>query len=51
VLTDVLAYLRERASQPGTSAVGLETLTALEQRLVAELAAAGGMGREPPAPG
>jgi sulfate permease, SulP family len=42
VLADVLAYIRERASQPGTSAAGLETLTAVEQRLAAELAAAGG---------
>ena len=39
VLTDLLAYIRERATQPGTSAEGVETLHALEQRLAAELAA------------
>jgi MFS superfamily sulfate permease-like transporter len=42
VLTDLLAYIRERAAQPGTSAAGVETLNALERRLAAELAAAGG---------
>ncbi len=42
VLTDLLAYIHERASQPGTSAAGVETLSALERRLEAELAAAGG---------
>jgi sulfate permease, SulP family len=42
VLTDLLAYIRERAGQPGTSAAGVETLEALEQRLAAELAAADG---------
>ena len=42
VLTDLLAYIRERAAQPGTSAAGVETLNALEQRLAAELAAVGG---------
>jgi high affinity sulfate transporter 1 len=42
VLTDLLAYIRDRAAQPGTSAAGVETLAALEQRLAAELAAAGG---------
>ena len=44
VLTDLLAYIRERATQPGTSAAGVETLAALEQRLAAELAASGGAG-------
>ena len=43
VLTDLLAYIRERATQPGTSAAGVETLVALEQRLAAELAAANGV--------
>jgi len=42
VLTDLLAYIRERAAQPGTSVAGVETLAALEQRLAAELDAAGG---------
>ena len=42
VLTDLLAYIRERAAQPGTSAAGVDTLEALEQRLAAELAVAGG---------
>ncbi len=38
VLTDLLAYIRERAVQPGTSVEGIETLHALEQRLAAEMA-------------
>jgi high affinity sulfate transporter 1 len=42
VLADLLAFIRERATQPGTSAAGVETLTALEERLAAELAAVGG---------
>jgi len=50
VLDDLLAYIRERATQPGTSAAGLETLTALEQRLAAELAAAGGARTQAPSP-
>jgi MFS superfamily sulfate permease-like transporter len=41
VLTDLLAYIRARATQPGTSAAGVDTLEALEQRLAAELAAVG----------
>jgi hypothetical protein len=41
VLTDLLAYIRERAAQPGTSAAGVDTLEALEQRLATELAAVG----------
>jgi SulP family sulfate permease len=41
VLADLLAWLRERAAQPGTSASGLEVLTALEGRLVLELEASG----------
>jgi predicted hotdog family 3-hydroxylacyl-ACP dehydratase len=48
VLTDLLAYIRDRATQPGTSAAGVETLGALEQRLAAELAAAGGARRGTP---
>ncbi len=39
VLTDLLAYIRGRAAQPGTSIEGVETLNSLEQRLAAELAA------------
>ena len=50
VLADLLAYIRERATQPGTSDAGLETLTALEQRLAAELAAAGGARTQAPSP-
>ncbi len=50
VLDDLLAYIRERATQPGTSVAGLETLTALEQRLAAELAAAGGARTQAPSP-
>jgi len=42
VLADILSIIRERAARPGTSDVELEILTALEQRLAAELAAAGG---------
>ena len=38
VLTDLLAYIRERAAQPGTSVEGVDTLRALEQRLAAEMA-------------
>jgi hypothetical protein len=37
-----MAYIRERASQPGTSATGLETLKVLDERLSLEIAAAGG---------
>ena len=42
VLTDLLAFLRERATRPDVSAEGVELLTALEERLSLELAAAGG---------
>jgi SulP family sulfate permease len=49
VLTDLLAYIRERATQPGTSVEGVDTLRALEQRLAAEMAAVGGAsGPSPP---
>jgi MFS superfamily sulfate permease-like transporter len=41
VLTDLLAYIRARATQPGTSAAGVDTLETLEQRLAAELADVG----------
>jgi len=44
VLTDVLAFVRERAGRPGTSAEGREILEDLEARLSLELAAAGGPG-------
>ena len=44
VLTDLLAFIRERSKTPGTSAAGVETLVALERRLSAELAAVGGEG-------
>jgi high affinity sulfate transporter 1 len=39
VLEDLLAYLRERRTQPGTSAEGIELLASLEGRLARELAA------------
>ncbi len=42
VLTDLIAFIRERALRPGTSAAGVETLTVLEERLALELAAATG---------
>jgi len=42
VLTDLLAYLRERRAQPGTSAEGIELLAVLEERLARELAAGAG---------
>ena len=42
VLTDLLAFIHERAQRPGTSTAGVETLNALEQRLAAELATVGG---------
>ncbi len=51
VLEDLLAYIRERATRPGTSAAGLDTLAALEQRLALELAATRGAGGEATAPG
>jgi anti-anti-sigma regulatory factor len=51
VLTDLLAYIRERARQPGTSVEGVETLTTLELRLAAELAAVGGASGPTAAPG
>jgi hypothetical protein len=38
VLTDLLAYLRERRRQPGTSPEGVEMLEALARRLEMELA-------------
>ena len=44
VLGDLIDYIRKRATQPGTSAEGVETLKALEARLAAELAAVGGSG-------
>ncbi len=50
VLADLLAYIRERAKEPGTSVGGLETLVALERRLAAELAAAGPTSAPAPAP-
>jgi len=45
VLGDLLDYIRERVTQPGTSVEGVETLKALEERLAAELAATGGIPR------
>jgi MFS superfamily sulfate permease-like transporter len=50
VLTDLLAFIRERAEQPEASAEGVEVLTALEQRLSLELAAADGADAQPAAP-
>jgi len=44
VLTDLLAFIRERAKAPGTSTAGVETLNALERRLAAELVAVAGGG-------
>jgi len=41
-LTDLLAFIRERKARPGESAEGVELLTALEERLSLELAAATG---------
>ena len=38
-LTDLIALMRERAAQPGRSAEAVELLTALEERLSAELEA------------
>ena len=52
VLADLLAYIRQRAAQPGTSAAGIEVLEALDRRLSAELpAAAGRNGPATPRPG
>jgi hypothetical protein len=47
VLADVVAYLRERRMQEGTSPEGLEMLAALEARLEMELAAEDGNGADP----
>ncbi len=44
VLTDLLAFIRERAAEPGTSQEGVETLRALERRLAAELEATAATG-------
>jgi hypothetical protein len=44
VLADVIAYLRERQAQAGTSPEGRELLAVLESRLEAELAAGDGAG-------
>jgi sulfate permease, SulP family len=46
VLEDLLDFIRERAARPGTSEEGVEVLAALEERLSAELAAAGGVGAQ-----
>jgi SulP family sulfate permease len=46
VLTDLLAFIRERATRPGTSAEGIQLLTALEERLSLELEAARGAGAQ-----
>jgi SulP family sulfate permease len=48
VLTDLLAFIRERAAQPGTSAEGVELLDVLEQRLSAELSASKGSPLQAP---
>jgi high affinity sulfate transporter 1 len=48
VLTDLIAYIRERAARPGTSAEGLEVLAILEERLTLELAVAGATGAQAP---
>ena len=47
ILADVVAFLRERAARPDASREGVELLTALEERLSLELAAA--RGAAPPA--
>jgi SulP family sulfate permease len=44
VLTELLAYIRERAARPETSADAVEVLVSLEERLLLELAVAGGQG-------
>jgi hypothetical protein len=48
VLTDLLAFIRERAARAGTSAASAEFLAALDARLSAELAAAHGAGAQAP---
>ena len=50
VLTDLLAFIRERKTRPGASAEGVQLLAALEQKLSLELAAAGGAGAQESAP-
>ena len=47
VINDVLAFVRERAARPDTTAAAAEILEALERRLVLELDAAAGAGVGP----
>ena len=49
--TDLLAFIRERATRPGEINEGAELLTALEERLSRELAAAGGARAPAATPG
>jgi MFS superfamily sulfate permease-like transporter len=49
VLTDLLAYLRQRRTEPGTSREGIEVLDALAGRLEMELTASAGAVVEAPA--
>ena len=44
VINDVLVFVRERRTRPGTSTDAAETLEAIERRLVLELEAAAGAG-------
>jgi len=48
VLTDLLAFIRHREQQPGTSAAGVELLRVLETRLSLELGIASGKVDEEP---
>jgi len=48
LLADLVAFIRERAMRPGTSAESIEVLAAVEERLALELAAAEGSGAEAP---
>jgi len=50
VLNDLLAFIRERKTQPGESVQGIQLLAALEERLSLELAAAGGASAQTAAP-
>jgi SulP family sulfate permease len=51
VLSDLLAYARQRRAEPGTSHEGVELLTVLEERLAKELAAGGGVSVSSPTAG
>ena len=44
IIDDILTFVRERRTRPGTSSEAIETLDAIERRLVLEVQAAAGAG-------